>query len=86
MNVSIDISMYPLHENFEEPIKSFIKTLRKSPFHTEENGLSTQIFGDYSNLMAFINENMYESLINQKNCVFVLKIVSNVKSLHEPNY
>ena len=30
--------MYPLHKDFEEPIISFIKALRNSSFHVEENG------------------------------------------------
>ena len=86
MNVSIDISMYPLHKDFETPIKEFIKVLRKSEFHTEENGLSTQIFGDYMQLMEFINANIHEVLLNEKNCVFILKIVTDDRSHHDPNY
>ena len=86
MNVSIDLSMYPLHKDFETPIKEFIKTLRKSKFHTEENGLSTQIFGDYLQVMEFINSNIHEVLLNEKNCVFILKIVTDDRSHHEPNY
>ncbi|MDZ7614255.1 MAG: hypothetical protein U5K51_11560 [Flavobacteriaceae bacterium] len=45
MKVSVDISMYPLHADYEKPIKDFIRKLRSSPFAIEENGLSTQIFG-----------------------------------------
>jgi len=86
MNVSIDISMYPLHKDFETPIKEFIKILRKSKFHTEENGLSTQIFGDYLQVMDFINTNIHEVLLNEKNCVFMLKIVTDDRSHHDPNY
>lgn len=86
MNVSIDISMYPLHKDFETPIKEFIKILRKSKFHTEENGLSTQIFGDYLQIMDFINTNIHEVLLNEKNCVFMLKIVTDDRSQHDPNY
>ncbi len=86
MNVSIDISMYPLHKEFETPIKEFILVLRNSKFHTEENGLSTQIFGNYLQVMEFINSNIHEVLLNQKNCVFMLKIVTDNRSHHEPNY
>ena len=86
MNVSIDISMYPLHKDFETPIKEFIKVLRKSEFYTEENGLSTQIFGDYLQVMEFINSNIHEVLLNEKNCIFLLKIVTDDRSHHDPNY
>lgn len=86
MNVSIDISMYPLHKDFEEPIIDFIKILRNSKFHVEENGLSTQIFGKYLEVMDFINLNIHQTLLNEKNCVFILKIVTDDRSKHEPVY
>jgi uncharacterized protein YqgV (UPF0045/DUF77 family) len=86
MNVSVDISMYPLHKDFEKPIIEFIKKLRASKFHTEENGLSTQIFGEYLEVMRFVNENMHEVLLQEENCVFALKIVTEDRSQHDPNY
>ncbi len=86
MNVSIDISMYPLHKDFEKPIIDFIKKLRNSKFHVEENGLSTQIFGKYLEVMDFINSNIHQTLLNEKNCVFILKIVTDDRSKHEPVY
>ncbi len=86
MNVSIDISMYPLHKDFERPIIDFIKKLRNSKFHVEENGLSTQIFGKYLEVMDFINSNIHQTLLNEKNCVFILKIVTDDRSKHEPVY
>ncbi len=86
MNISIDISMYPLHENFEQPVIEFIKILRDSSFHVEENGLSTQIFGPYKEVMAFVNSNIHSSLLNERNCVFILKIVTDDRSHHAPDY
>lgn len=86
MRVSIDISMYPLHEEFEKPIIGFIKLLRESEFHIEENGLSTQVFGEYSDIMEFLNLNIHRTLLNEKNCVFVLKIVTDDRSKHDPIY
>lgn len=86
MNVSIDISMYPLHKDYETPIIEFIKILRNSKFHTEENGLSTQIFGEYLEVMEFINSNINDVLLNEKHCVFILKIVTNDRSHHDPTY
>jgi uncharacterized protein YqgV (UPF0045/DUF77 family) len=86
MKVSIDISMYPLHAGFEEPIKDFIRELRKSPFTIEENGLSTQIFGDYMAVMEYLNGPIQQALINEKNCVFVLKIVTEDRSNHVADY
>ena len=86
MQVSIDISMYPLHKEFERPIIDFIKLLRKSEFHTEENGLSTQIFGEYLDLMEFLNSQIHEALLDEKNCIFMLKIVTHDRRKHDPVY
>jgi uncharacterized protein YqgV (UPF0045/DUF77 family) len=86
MQVSIDISMYPLHKEFEKPIIEFIKLLRESEFDIEENGLSTQVFGEYSDIMEFLNLNIQKTLLNEKNCVFVLKIVTDDRSKHDPIY
>jgi uncharacterized protein YqgV (UPF0045/DUF77 family) len=86
MKVSIDISMYPLNKEFEKPIIEFIKVLRESEFHTEENGLSTQVFGEYLDVMEFLNLNIHKTLLNEKNCVFMLKIVTGDRSNHDPNY
>ena len=86
MNISVDISMYPLHKDFEEPIINFIKSLRTSGFHIEENGLSTQIFGAYKEVMNFLNENIHSALLDEKNCVFVLKIVTDDRSHHAADY
>jgi len=65
---------------------AFIKKLRNSKFHVEENGLSTQIFGKYLEVMDFINSNIHQTLLNEKNCVFILKIVTDDRSKHEPVY
>jgi uncharacterized protein YqgV (UPF0045/DUF77 family) len=73
MKVSVDISMYPLHKDFEQPIIEFIKKLRASKFDVEENGLSTQIFGEYVEVMSFVNTNMHEALTEDR-------------SKHDPNY
>lgn len=86
MKVSVDISMYPLHADFEEPIKDFIQELRKSPFTVEENGLSTQIFGDFQAIMEYLNKHIHLVLLNEKNCVFVLKIVTEDRSRHVADY
>lgn len=86
MNVSVDISMYPLHKDFEKPIIEFIKKLRASEFEVEENGLSTQIFGEYLEVMSFVNTNIHEALLQEENCVFMLKIVTEDRSKHDPNY
>ena len=50
MEVSIELTMSPLQDNFESHIIDFIKVLRASEFEVLENPLSTQIYGDYGKL------------------------------------
>ena len=78
--------MYPLHKDFEGVIIDFIKKLRSSPFRLEENGLSTQIYGPYEGVMDFLKENIHQALMDEENCVFVMKIVTGDHLGHEPTY
>jgi uncharacterized protein YqgV (UPF0045/DUF77 family) len=69
--------MYPLDDNFIEPITFFIKRLKIYPFISiETNGMSTQIFGDYDNIMIAIQKEMKNSFLLQQNVVFNLKVVN----------
>jgi uncharacterized protein YqgV (UPF0045/DUF77 family) len=51
MKLSVEISMYPLLEEYETPILRFIERLRQHPELTiRTNTMSTQIFGEYETL------------------------------------
>lgn len=63
MNISVELTLSPLQDNFEEHIITFIKKLRKSGFIVLENPLSTQIYGEYDKLMPFLTTEL--SLINE---------------------
>jgi uncharacterized protein YqgV (UPF0045/DUF77 family) len=78
--------MYPLHKDFETPIQEFIKKLRTTEFKVLENPLSTQVYGDYKEVMDWINNNIHASFLNEKNCVFILKIVNGNRGDYEPNF
>lgn len=53
MNASIEISMYPLIPKYEKPIQNFIDRLNENKNLTiKTNTMSTQIFGDYEEIMA----------------------------------
>ena len=86
MEVSVDISMYPLHKDFESPIQEFIKKLRATKFQVSENALSTHVYGDYLEVMEWINKNMHNSFLEEKNCVFILKIIHGDRGDYEPNF
>ena len=54
MNVSIEITLMPLNNNYKEVIKNFIMSLRNNEFKVFENPLSTQIYGDYDKIMNLL--------------------------------
>jgi len=78
MEISVDISMYPLQEEFEKPILAFIKTLENvEQVEVVRNELSTQIHGDYKVIMALLEKEMFSVFTEIPNSIFVLKFVGN---------
>ena len=54
MNVSIEMTLMPLNDNYKDVIKDFILSIRNSEFKVLENPLSTQIYGDYDKLIDLL--------------------------------
>ncbi len=80
MKVSVDISLYPLTKEYEKLIIDFIQELRNSEFKVLENDLSTQIYGDYDKVMAFLSTKIKAVFFDENLYVFVLKIVKGDRS------
>ena len=51
MNVSAEITLMPLNNDYKKIIKDFILSLRNTDFDILENPLSTQIYGDFEPVM-----------------------------------
>lgn len=77
MNLSVEISYYPLHgDDFTEPIRAFIDRLNTHPeIETQTNGMSTQVFGNYDDVMNILHEEIKTSFENPYS-VFVMKLVN----------
>ena len=74
MNISVDISYYPLKEQFEQDIWDFIHAVKSTAqLEVITNGMSTQIFGDAAVLFPALNTAMLNCLTNDRG-IFVLKI------------
>lgn len=86
MKISVELTLMPLQNDFEELIINFIKNLRASPFIVLENPLSTQIYGDYDTLMPFLTKEIKRSFENQKHVVLNLKMLKSDRSDYEPNF
>jgi uncharacterized protein YqgV (UPF0045/DUF77 family) len=76
MRVSVDISLYPLTEHYADPILAFIDKLENNPkLNISRNNLSTQVFGEYRDVMDAMDSEI-EAVFNQlPHSVFVLKMV-----------
>ena len=76
MRISIDISYYPLNEEYVAPILDFIARLNKyNTLAVETNGMSTQVFGDYDDVMKAITAEIKKSF-ELPHSVFVMKMVN----------
>jgi uncharacterized protein YqgV (UPF0045/DUF77 family) len=86
MVCSVEISMYPLKEDFKPSIIAFIKNLRKYPFvKVTTNGMSTQVFGEYKRVINAINTEMENTFLNENSVVFNLKVI-NSDLEEKPNF
>ena len=80
MKISVELTLSPLQDDFEAPIKKFIKTLRASGFRVIENPLSTQIYGEYDKVMEFLTEEIRESFLAVDHVVLTMKLVKSDRS------
>jgi len=78
MEISVDISLYPLKEEFRKPILAFISSLENvDNIDVVRNDLSTQIHGDYNIIMKFLEKEMFSVFTEVPDSIFVLKFVGN---------
>lgn len=74
MKATIEISLYPLSDDYIQRVLDFLKTLNQHEnIAVETNGLSTQIFGEYDDLMDILKMEIFKTLAAQ-DAIFVLKI------------
>jgi len=86
MNISIDLTLSPLQDDYETHVIDFIKALRDSEFTVLENPLSTQIYGDYDTLMPFLNKEIKRSFEAVGISVLTMKVVKTDRSDYEPHF
>lgn len=86
MEVSVDLTLSPLQDDYEDQIIAFIKRLRASNFRVIENALSTQLFGEYDAVMSFLNAEIKRSFEAVDIAVLTMKIVKTNRSDYEPDF
>lgn len=77
MNISVEISMYPLTENYESPIIKFIEQLNQNEdLKVRTNTMSTQIFGKYESVMRVLKPEIRAAFMAEPTTIMVLKIIN----------
>lgn len=76
MDVAVEISLYPLREEFIPPITVFIERLNAHPdLKVVTNSMSTQVFGEYQLVMRTLTAEIGRSLQSIPKAVFVMKVL-----------
>ena len=78
MKTTVEISLYKLQEedssgNYNLIVKEFLKSIQNKNLEIETNGLSSLIYGDYSDIIELLN-NEVRDFLDKYRSVFVLKI------------
>ncbi|CAM4239851.1 thiamine-binding protein [Zobellia nedashkovskayae] len=84
MNISVELTFSPLQDDFEEHIINFIKKLRASGLTVLENPLSTQVFGEYNEVMDVLKNDIKEAFELMDKGLLFMKIVKSDRSEYEP--
>ena len=78
MRVAVDISLYPLTEEFIPPIDDVIRRLNSyDSIEVTTNPMSTQIRGEYEHVMAALNHEIRTTFEQNDTAVFAIRILNN---------
>ena len=78
MQVAVDISLYPLDEDFIPPIKDVIDRLgRHEGVEIEYNRMSTQLRGEFDVVMSALTKEIRTTFEKSPKAIFAMKILNN---------
>ena len=86
MEISVELTLTPLQDSFEEPIIAFIQKLRASGLTVIENPLSTQLYGEYDAVMEVLRVEIKEVFELMDKGLLYMKIVKSDRSTYEPHF
>jgi uncharacterized protein YqgV (UPF0045/DUF77 family) len=76
MELSVEISKYPLADDYIPAIKDFIERLRaREGLSVVGNTMSTQVFGDYDIVMDSLKDEIRRSYEQFGKAIFVCKFI-----------
>jgi uncharacterized protein YqgV (UPF0045/DUF77 family) len=78
MKVAVDISLYPLTEDFIPPINDIIARMNGyDDISVTTNPMSTQLRGEYDDVMAVLSKELKTTFESMPKAVFAIKILNN---------
>ncbi|TDQ33174.1 thiamine-binding protein [Zeaxanthinibacter enoshimensis] len=86
MNISVELTLTPLQDEYEPAIINFIKKLRDSGLTVLENPLSTQVYGEYDEVMALLQQEIRIAFDAVERGLLYMKIVKSDRSDYEPHF
>ncbi|MDC8002746.1 thiamine-binding protein [Aureisphaera galaxeae] len=86
MEISVELTLTPIQDDFEPPIIEFIQNLRNSGLTVMENPLSTQVYGEYEAVMGVLQKEMKTALEAMERGLLYMKIVKSNRSDYEPHF
>jgi uncharacterized protein YqgV (UPF0045/DUF77 family) len=76
MDIGVEISLYPLHQDFIPPIQDFIDRINADRrLRIVTNSMSTQLFGEYDAVMQTLVRELRVTLEGNDKAVFVMKVL-----------
>lgn len=76
MRISVDISLYPLTADYVDPILAFIAKLEENDqLVVKRNSLSTQVFGEYRDVMDCLDAEVEKVFNVLPHSVFAMKFI-----------
>lgn len=80
MKISVELTLTPIQDNYEPAIINFIKQIRASGLTVKENPLSTQVYGDYDEVMELLNKEIKTAFEAIDRGLIYIKIVKSDRS------
>jgi uncharacterized protein YqgV (UPF0045/DUF77 family) len=78
MKASVDISLYPLADEYIPAIKEFIERVQKYPeIAVVRSDLSTQLYGDFDQIMELLTVEVKLSWEKYGKGIFVIKFLKD---------
>lgn len=86
MDISVELTLTPIQDNFEPAIEDFIKKLRASGLTIKENPLSTQVYGEYDQVMKVLNTEIKTAFEAIDRGLMYVKIVKSDRSEYAADF